>query len=83
MLLSDEPDAHLEILRQQQIYALFRTIADRNGCQVLMATHSEVVMQEASDSHLTLLLRGQAEALTTAPTDSHKKTHPVPKFSLC
>jgi hypothetical protein len=30
-----------------------------------MAIHSEVVLQEASDTNLTLLLRGQAEELTT------------------
>jgi ABC-type branched-subunit amino acid transport system ATPase component len=43
VLLIDEPDAHLEILRQQQIYSLLSTISDRNRCQVLMATHSESV----------------------------------------
>jgi ABC-type cobalamin/Fe3+-siderophores transport system ATPase subunit len=67
VLLIDEPDAHLEILRQQQIYALLSTIADRNRCQVLMATHSEVVMQEALDSHLTLILGGHAEDLASKP----------------
>jgi energy-coupling factor transporter ATP-binding protein EcfA2 len=67
VLLIDEPDAHLEILRQQQIYALLSTIADRNRCQVLMATHSEVVMQEALDRHLTLILGGHAEDLASKP----------------
>ena len=67
VLLIDEPDAHLEILRQQQIYALLHTIADRNGCQVLLATHSEVVMQEALDRHLTLILAGHAEDLSSKP----------------
>lgn len=63
VLLIDEPDAHLEILRQQQIYSLLSTIADRNRCQVLIATHSEVVMQEALDNNLTLILDGQADDL--------------------
>jgi predicted ATPase len=67
VLLIDEPDAHLEILRQQQIYSLLRSIADRNGGQVLMATHSEIVMQEALDSHLTLILDGQADDLASKP----------------
>ena len=67
VLLIDEPDAHLEILRQQQIYTLLTIIADRNDCQVLMATHSEVVMQEALDSHLTLILAGHAEDLAAKP----------------
>ena len=65
VLLIDEPDAHLEILRQQQIYSLLSTIADRNRCQVLIATHSEVVMQEALDTHLTLILDGQADDLAS------------------
>jgi ABC-type branched-subunit amino acid transport system ATPase component len=67
VLLIDEPDAHLEILRQQQIYALLSTIADRNRCQVLMATHSEIVMQEAIENNLTLILGGQAEDLASKP----------------
>lgn len=41
--------------------------ADRNGCQVLLATHSEVVMQEALDRHLTLILAGHAEDLASKP----------------
>jgi ABC-type branched-subunit amino acid transport system ATPase component len=65
VLLIDEPDAHLEILRQQQIYALLKSIADRNRCQVVMATHSEVVMREALDNHLTMLLAGQPDDLAS------------------
>ena len=67
VLLIDEPDAHLEILRQQQIYSLLSSIADRNRCQVLIATHSEVVMQEALDNNLTLILDGHADDLASKP----------------
>ena len=67
VLLIDEPDAHLEILRQQQIYSLLSTIADRNRCQVLIATHSEVVMQEALENNLTLILDGNADDLASKP----------------
>jgi hypothetical protein len=63
VLLIDEPDAHLEILRQQQVYVLLRDIAHKNGCQVAMVTHSEVVLREALDRNLTLILGGQAENL--------------------
>lgn len=63
VLLVDEPDAHLEILRQQQVYVLLRDIAHRNGCQVVMVTHSEVVLREALDTNLTLILGGQVENL--------------------
>jgi len=63
VLLIDEPDAHLEILRQQQVYVLLRDVAHRNGCQVVMVTHSEVVLREALATHLTLILGGETENL--------------------
>jgi ABC-type branched-subunit amino acid transport system ATPase component len=63
VLLIDEPDAHLEILRQQQVYVLLRDIAHRNGCQVVIVTHSEVLLREALDKNLTLILQGRVENL--------------------
>lgn len=63
VLLIDEPDAHLEILRQQQVYVLLRDIAHKNGCQVLLVTHSEVLLREALDTNLSLILHGRAENL--------------------
>lgn len=63
VLLVDEPDAHLEILRQKQVYVLLRDIASENGSQVVMVTHSEVILDEALDRNLTLLLEGQADDL--------------------
>lgn len=63
VLLVDEPDAHLEILRQKQVYVLLRDIATENGSQVVLATHSEVILDEALDTNLTLLLEGQADDL--------------------
>ena len=63
VLLVDEPDAHLEILRQKQVYVLLRDIAHDNGSQVVMVTHSEVILDEALDTNLTLLLEGRADDL--------------------
>lgn len=63
VLLVDEPDAHLEILRQKQVYVLLRDIASENGSQVVMVTHSEVILEEALDANLTLLLEGRADNL--------------------
>lgn len=63
VLLVDEPDAHLEILRQKQVYVLLRDIASENSSQVVMVTHSEVILEEALDNNLTLLLEGQADDL--------------------
>ena len=64
VLLIDEPDAHLEILRQRQVYVLLREIAAQNESQVVLVTHSEVLLDEALDSNLTLLLRGRTDDLS-------------------
>lgn len=48
VLLLDEPDAHLEILRQRQTFQLITDVADRQGSQVICASHSEVVLNEAA-----------------------------------
>lgn len=63
VLLVDEPDAHLEILRQKQVYILLREIAAENQSQVILVTHSEVILDEALDHNLTLLLDGRADDL--------------------
>ena len=63
VLLIDEPDAHLEILRQRQVYVLLREVAHRNESQVILVTHSEVVLTEALDRNLTLILEGVADDL--------------------
>lgn len=68
VLLVDEPDAHLEILRQKQVYVLLRDIAAENESQVVLVTHSEVILDEALDNNLTLLLDGKADDLA-AKTD--------------
>ena len=67
VLLIDEPDAHLEILRQRQVYVLLREIAAQNDSQVVLVTHSEVVLDEAVDRNLTLLLGGKADNLAAKP----------------
>ena len=64
IILIDEPDAHLEILRQRQIYALLKTVAQENRSQVIIATHSEAILDDAIDTNLTLLLLdGSADSI--------------------
>jgi len=48
VLLLDEPDAHLEVLRQRQTYNLLIEIAEKQGSQIIAASHSEVVLNEAA-----------------------------------
>ena len=45
--LLDEPDAHLEIIRQSNIYDKISDIAKQNNSQLIIASHSESVMNRA------------------------------------
>ena len=59
VLLLDEPDAHLEILRQRQIYRLLTDVARASGSQIIAASHSEVLLNEAADRDLVVAFVGQ------------------------
>ncbi len=59
VLLLDEPDAHLEILRQRQIYQTFVDVSVSQGNQILIATHSEIILNEAAQKDLVVAFIGQ------------------------
>ena len=44
ILLFDEPDAHLHIILQKQIYDRLRQTARERNCQLIIATHSEILI---------------------------------------
>ncbi|MSR60182.1 MAG: AAA family ATPase [Planctomycetaceae bacterium] len=48
ILLIDEPDAHLEVLRQREMYSLLSELARDHGSQLIVATHSEIVLNDAA-----------------------------------
>ena len=48
VVLLDEPDAHLEILRQRQIYTCIKELAEKSDSQIMIASHSEVLLNEAA-----------------------------------
>ena len=58
VLLIDEPDAHLEILRQREIYRLLTDAASIHGSQIVIASHSEIVLNEAADRHVVVAFVG-------------------------
>jgi hypothetical protein len=49
ILLLDEPDAHLEVIRQRQIFRLLNDVAAEVGSQILVASHSEVILNEGAE----------------------------------
>jgi ABC-type taurine transport system ATPase subunit len=59
VLLLDEPDAHLEILRQRQIYQVLTEVARLKGNQVIAASHSEVLLNEAADRDVVVAFVGK------------------------
>jgi ABC-type taurine transport system ATPase subunit len=63
VLLLDEPDAHLEILRQRQIYQLLTDVARSNGNQVIAASHSEVLLNEAAGRDLVIAFVGKPHTM--------------------
>ncbi len=58
ILLLDEPDAHLEILRQRDAYRSLTRAARETGGQVIVATHSEVLLNEAAGSDTVVAFVG-------------------------
>ena len=44
IFLIDEPDAHLHVILQKKIYDHLRKVAQERQCQIVIATHSEVII---------------------------------------
>lgn len=65
MLLLDEPDAHLEILRQRDVYNLITEVAEKQKSQIVAATHSEVVLQEAGERAVVMAFVGNPHRIDT------------------
>lgn len=58
ILLLDEPDAHLEVLRQRQTYDLISAVASNQNSQVIVASHSEVILNQAADRDIVIAFVG-------------------------
>jgi len=59
VLLLDEPDAHLEILRQRQMYDVLTAMAAKTKSQIIAASHSEVLLNEAADRDIVVAFIGK------------------------
>ena len=56
VLLLDEPDAHLYVILQDAIYHELRSVAARQRSQLIVATHSEVVINAVEPRELCVML---------------------------
>ena len=70
VLLLDEPDAHLEILRQRQIYRLIADTAHDSGGQIIAASHSEVLLNDAAEKDLVIAFVGRPHRLAAGDRGS-------------
>ncbi len=56
VLLLDEPDAHLHVILQDAIYGELRAVAARTKSQLVIATHSEVIVNAVEPKELCVML---------------------------
>ena len=56
ILLLDEPDAHLEVIRQREAFQKLNEIASETNSQIIVASHSEIVLEEAVESSRVIAL---------------------------
>ncbi|NQT83767.1 AAA family ATPase [bacterium] len=70
VLLLDEPDAHLEIIRQRDIYRLLTDLAAERDAQLIVATHSEVILDETPHDHIVAFLGSTPHMLISSQQKS-------------
>ncbi len=56
VLLIDEPDAHLHVILQDAIYGELRAVAAEKKSQLILATHSEVIIDSVDPTELWVML---------------------------
>lgn len=77
VLLLDEPDAHLHMILQDAIYAELRAVAMSQKSQLVIATHSEVIINTVEPQELCALL-DQPRMLA----DSQEKTRLIQSLGV-
>ncbi|PKO86655.1 MAG: AAA family ATPase [Betaproteobacteria bacterium HGW-Betaproteobacteria-12] len=71
-VLLDEPDAHLEILRQRQIYRIINDVARQQNGQIISASHSEVILSEAADKDTVIAFLGKPHRINNKGSQLQK-----------
>lgn len=56
VLLIDEPDAHLHVILQDAIYGELRAVAAEKKSQLILATHSEVIIDSVDPTELWVMM---------------------------
>ncbi len=78
VILIDEPDAHLEILRQREVYNLLADLAERTHSQIICASHSEVLLNEAADRDMVVAFVGRPHRIDDRGQQVLKSLRDIP-----
>lgn len=65
VMLLDGPDVHQHVVLQKQVYDLLRRVARERGRQIVMATHSKVVLDATAPERVLSFCGDGYRALTT------------------
>ncbi|MFZ4396037.1 MAG: ATP-dependent nuclease [Kiritimatiellia bacterium] len=69
LILLDEPDAHLHVLLQKQLYDILRTLCNERKGQLVIATHSEVLIDTTNPSQIVSFYREPHPLATESDRD--------------
>ncbi len=78
LFLVDEPDAHLHALLKAKMYRLIREHCNENNCQVLIATHSGRLIEEAASEKGEKLFLVTASGLSPVRRQDVKQLSTIP-----
>jgi len=73
VLLFDEPDAHLEIIRQRDIYTLLKKVTQQRNAQLIVASHSEIILDETPHENIIAFLGKKPHSLISNQQKSQLK----------
>lgn len=69
VLLLDEPDAHLHVILQKQVYDRLKSLATERRAQLIIATHSEVLVGATSPDRIMSFYGGPHVLVSDAERD--------------
>lgn len=69
VLLLQEPDAHLEILRQDRVSGLLTDVARESGSQIIAASHTEVGLSEIAGREVVISFDGGPHPIDDGGSD--------------
>ncbi len=71
ILLVDEPDSHMHVMLQQGMYNWLKETANKNNSQLLVTTHSEVIINSTSADDIYAVFSNSPTKLVEAKNKKH------------